>query len=84
MNEIITEHLAPLPRAARGTPELVLVNTAAGYYTIDLVQNNALFARRPLVMESLGAAADAEMRRAHFPNLVLLAADERGQVWGRR
>lgn len=84
VHAFIAVHLAQLPRAARGTPELVLVNTAAGYYTIDLVQNDALFARRPLVMESLGAAADAEMRRAHFPDLVLLAADERGQVWGRR
>ncbi len=84
VHAFIAGHLAQLPLAARGTPQLVLVNTAAGYYAIDLVQNDALFARRPLAMESLGAAADAEMRRRHFPNLVLLAADERGQVWGRR
>ena len=57
---------------------------AAGDYTIDLVQNDPLFAHRPLRMESLGPAADAAMRRRFFPDLVLLARDERGEVWGRR
>ncbi|HEU4429654.1 MAG TPA: hypothetical protein VFT98_12915 [Myxococcota bacterium] len=80
----IVRHLAQLPRAPSGTPELVLVDAATGYYTIDLIQNDPLFARRPLVMEHLGAAANAQMRRRFFPDLVLLARDERGEVWGRR
>jgi hypothetical protein len=84
VHAFISRHLAQLPRAASGTAELVLVNTAHGYYTIDLVQNDALFARKPLVMESLGAGANAEMRRRFFPDLVLLHADERGEVWGLR
>ena len=83
VHAFISRHLAQLPRAERGEAELVLLNTAAGYYTIDLVQNSALFTRKPLVMESLGGAANAEMRRRFFPDLVLLQADARGEVWGR-
>lgn len=83
VHDFIARHLAQLPRAARGSPQLVLVDAAAGYYTIDLVQNDARFERRPLVMEDLGDAANARMRRRFFPDLVLLARDERGEVWGR-
>jgi len=83
-HDFVASHLAQLPSAERGIPELLLVDTSAGYYSIDLVQNDALLARRPLVMESLGEAANAQMRRRHFPELVLLAKDERGEVWGRR
>ncbi len=83
VHAFIERHLAQLPRAEHGTAELVFVNTAAGDYTIDLVQNDARFERMPLIAESLGAAANAELRRRHFPELVLLASDARGEVWGR-
>ena len=83
VHAFIARQLAQLPSAERGEAELVLVNTAAGSYAIDLVQNEARFAHRPLVMESLGEAANAEMRRRYFPDLVLLHSDVRGEVWGR-
>ncbi|HEY8121640.1 MAG TPA: hypothetical protein VII78_10005 [Myxococcota bacterium] len=84
VHAFIAQQLSQSPRSERGTPVLVLFETGVGYYTIDLVQNDPLFARRPLAMESLGRAANAAMRRRFFPDLVLLHADERGEVWGRR
>jgi len=74
--------LRQAPSATSGVPQLVLIDTSIGYSTMDLVQNHPLLRRRPIYMESLGPERDHAMIRSRFPDLSLLHADKRGEVWG--
>ena len=78
----IARHLDQLPRAEEGSPRLVIVKPAMGYYAADLVQNDP-FLRQPVIrMLSHGRAADEAMIRQHFPELSRLSSSYRGEVWG--
>ena len=78
----IARHLDQLPRAGEGSPRLVIVKPAMGYYAADLVQNDP-FLREPVIrMLSHGRAADEAMIQRHFPELSRLSSSYRGEVWG--
>jgi hypothetical protein len=78
----ITAHLAQLPVANHGTPRVVIINPAMGYYAWDLVQNDP-FLRAPVIrMITHGRRQDEDMMARHFPELVRLSQSYRGTVWG--
>jgi hypothetical protein len=84
VDRFIARHLDQLPRAGDGSPHLVLVNTAMGYYAADLVQNDP-FLRQPVIrMLSHGRAADHAMIQQRFTDLRRLSSSYRGEVWGIR
>jgi hypothetical protein len=74
-------HLKQLPEARAGEPKVVVVSPA-GYYSLDLVQNDP-FLRNPVIrMASQGWEADQRMMAAQFPGLVVLRSEQRGEIWG--
>lgn len=77
----ISRHLAQIPVAAHGDPKVVLIS-AAGYYSEDLVQNDP-FLREPVVkLISHGRKRDREQMAKEFPQLELLQISAAGSVWG--
>ena len=82
VHSFIGAHLAQVPVADHGTPRLVIIDPAQGYYNVDLVVNDPFLAAPVIRMLSLGKQNDARMIASRFPDLVLLAKDSRGSVWG--
>lgn len=81
VHAFIGAHLQQLPEAKVGEPKLIVVSRN-GYYSLDLVQNDP-FLREPVIrMASQGWDADQQMVADHFPGLVLLRREPRGEVWG--
>lgn len=80
----MARHLRQVPQAGSGSPQVIILDGAWGYYAFDLVQNDP-FMRGPVTMlVTHGPDADREVMNKHFPGLVLLGGDYRGQVWGTR
>lgn len=82
MENFIAAHLEQVPQAGDRSPRVVLVRWQAGYYSVDLVQNDPFLRELPLYMLSQGEQPDADMLARRFPDLVLLARNETASVWG--
>jgi hypothetical protein len=78
----VDAHLAQLPEAPAGTPRLLIVNPANGYYSQDLVQNDPLLRNDVIRMVTQGGRADEEMMRREFPQYVMIGKSYQGTVWG--
>lgn len=82
VGSFMSAHLAQLPSTDSGQARVMIIGRALGYYAQDLVQNDP-FLRDPVIrMYSRGRALDHAMIAQHFPDLVLLHKDLRGEVWG--
>jgi hypothetical protein len=80
MNEFLTDHLRQYPRYA-GTEPRVVVQSGAGFYAYDLVQNDP-FLRKDLVrMIDIGKDQTAAAIQKHFPTYHRVYADDYGEVW---
>lgn len=77
----IVRHLGQLPVAHSGTPKVFIIDPTFGYYAADLVQNDP-FMRGTIKLVTHGPEQDPKVIARHFPGLVKLGADYRGQVWG--
>jgi hypothetical protein len=78
----IDRHLAQLPAVKSGTPQVLIIDPAWGYYAFDLVQNDP-FMRGPVIkLLTHGPEADRQMIATHFPKLAFLGGNFRGSVWG--
>jgi hypothetical protein len=82
VERFIARHLAQLPVAASGSPRVVIINPANGYYSWDLVRNDPLLRDSPIMFLSRGTRTDQSMMTARFPQYTLLSSDPRGSVWG--
>ena len=78
----IDQHLSQMPVAETGSPSVVFVNPAAGYYAADLVQNDPFLRNQPLVLVTNGRNIDAQMMHRQFPELKKLSDRYNGSVWG--
>jgi len=77
----IDRHLAQIPKADKGVPQVVFVNRVFGYYAVDLVQNDPFLRKRPLMLVSHGLKADTALMSEHFPELKMTESSYRGSVW---
>ncbi|MEJ1960444.1 MAG: hypothetical protein WDO56_02360 [Gammaproteobacteria bacterium] len=82
VHAFIGTHLAQIPRADHGRARVVMIDPKGGYYNQDLVQNDPDLRQPVLRMISHGNEADAQMMTQYFPDLILLARNRRGSVWG--
>lgn len=82
VHQFIGAHLRQLPTTSTGTPRVVIVSTAMGYYAQDLGHNDAFLRNPVIVLVSLGAKRDVAMMAQAFPGLVMLSRSYRGTVWG--
>lgn len=82
VRSFMDRHLHQVPSSSRGIARVEIVNTATGYYAVDLVQNDP-FLREPVIrMVSHGRKADAEIMATHFPGFTRLSRGASGEVWG--
>lgn len=82
VRSFIGQQLAQLPQAHHGTPRVVVINPAYGYYTKDLVLNDPFLAGPVIRMGTRGERSDEAMMAREFPDLVLLEKSPQGSVWG--
>ncbi len=83
VHSFIGKQLARVPTAKKGTAQVIFINPSLGYYSEDLIQNDPLLRETPIRMLTHGRKEGAEVIARHFPDLVLLAQDYRGSVWGK-
>jgi hypothetical protein len=84
MQRFVAAHLAQEPSTDFGTPRIIVISPAMGYYTQDLVQNDP-FLRGPVIrMISHGRQANSSLISGEFPGLVRLSTGYRGEIWGER
>jgi hypothetical protein len=81
----VERHLAQVPPLLRPAsaerPEVVFVNMRAGFYTQDLVQNDALL-RSPRIVMALPGPREAEALMAlRFPGYRRVAQGTWGEHW---
>ena len=78
----IAEHLAQIPAASRGARfEVVFVHTDAGYYTIDLVQNDPFLRGGRWILISRGQREDELWIHRAFPGAQLDSRTPVAEVW---
>jgi len=80
MNGFLTDHLSQYPHYAGNEPRVV-VQSGAGFYAYDLVQNDPFLRKDVVHMISVGDDATAKAIRKHFPTYHRVYADPYGQVW---
>ncbi|MCC7198206.1 MAG: hypothetical protein IT483_01700 [Gammaproteobacteria bacterium] len=78
----IAAHLRQMPITEHGTPRVLIISTAMGYYAQDLGQNDPFLRGSIITMVSRGAKHDEAMMARAFPELVMLSRGHRGSVWG--
>jgi hypothetical protein len=78
----IHRHLEQLP-ATRGLeePVVVLLNAADGHYIGDLIQNDPMLRRSPVILLGLDSAQDRTFMAEHFPGLLMTETHAHGTVW---
>jgi hypothetical protein len=78
----IDRHLGQIPGAARTARlEVVFVRIDAGYYTVDLVQNDPFLRGVRWMLISRGRTEDEEFVRSLFPSARLGAENDVATVW---
>ena len=82
VHSFVSAHLAQIPKTSTGTPRVIIINPALGYYAQDLVHNDPFLRDDMIYMNTQGRAKDAQMIQQYFPGLELLSKDYRGWVWG--
>jgi len=82
VHAFIGAHLAQIPHSQSGEARVVFINPSGGYYNVDLVQNDPFMRAQPVMMVTHGLAEENQFMAEHFPDLTLLARDQRGAVWG--
>jgi hypothetical protein len=80
MNEFLTNHLSQYPHYA-GTEPRIVVQSGAGFYAYDLVQNDPLLRTDVVRMINIGEDATGEAIKRHFPTYHRVYADTYGEVW---
>lgn len=83
----VGQHLRQVPPLARAAdparPQVVFVNTAKGFYTRDMIQNDP-FLRGPRITMVMGPSASADaLMAARFPGYRKVSEGEWGQLWER-
>jgi len=81
IREFIVRHHSQVPAYSGTEHRVVILDTRLAFYGRDLVQNDPWLRETAIVMITHGAAADADMMRAHFPQLHRVYADRFGSVW---
>jgi hypothetical protein len=82
VHDFIGQHLAQLPQAKSGRPQVLVIDPSWGYYAADLVENDPFLREPTIKMVTHGPDADKQMIASHFPGLVKLGGDYRGSVYG--
>jgi hypothetical protein len=80
MNGFLTDHLNQYPHYA-GTEPRIVVQSGAGFYAYDLVQNDPFLRQDVVRMINIGEDATADAIKRHFPTYHRVYADQYGQVW---
>ena len=80
MNEFMTDHLSQHPRYA-GTEPQVVVQSGAGFYAYDLVQNDPFLRKDVVRMINVGEDATAAAIQKYFPTYHRVYKDDYGEVW---
>lgn len=81
IHELVLEITSQQPRYAGTERHIELIDTRFSFYGNDLVQNHPLLRGNVIRMLSRGAAEDASMMHAYYPNLRRVFADRYGSVW---
>ncbi|MBX5446292.1 hypothetical protein [Sphaerobacter sp.] len=81
----IREHLAqaPLPTVSDARA-VTFIDIRSGYYTLDLVKNDAFARGAQLILVSHGREQDAQFVREHFPELELRRTLGKSSLWMAR
>jgi len=80
VHEIIGVHLAQRIEAPSRGRWIIFVRYEAGLYTWDMIQDLP-YVSAPLILMSLGDAADAGLMASRFPDATRTLDDERGSLW---
>ena len=80
MDDFLTNQLSQYPHYA-GTEPRIVVQSGAGFYAYDLVQNDPFLRQDVVRMINIGEDATADAIRKHFPTYHPVYADVYGKVW---
>lgn len=86
IHQFLGEELNNIPRYGKYEPNERRVQfiNPAGFYTVDLVQNDPWLRGDVIRMMSYGNRADAELMQAQFPQMRRLYDSPHGSVWAWR
>ena len=82
VEDFISRHLAQAPIAPHGEMRVTIIEPLAGFYSVDLVQNDPFLRGHRLMLVTRGPSRDEVMMSKRFPQYTLLYRDHRGSVWG--
>jgi hypothetical protein len=80
IDEFMTDHLHQYPRYA-GTEPRVVVQSGAGFYPYDLVQNDPFLRKDVVRMIDVGKGLTAAAIQKRFPSYHRVYTDDYGEVW---
>lgn len=81
ISEIISQHLALLPRAQRPGNNVYFIHPPGGFYAADMVQIDPMLRDRDLLLVSRGAELDAQLIQRNWPGAVKLAGVPAADQW---
>jgi len=81
VQNFIDAQRSQMPAVAGITPQVLIVNSRAGYYAGDLVQNDPLLRTKPIVLISHGQSDDEQVMKQNFPGLQRVYKGPHGTAW---
>lgn len=81
MEKFVSTHLAQIPEPQLPGGNFYFINTSAGFYTLDMIQNDPTLMRPDVRMPDRGSKANATIMRRYWPDATKIETGSWGEHW---